>query len=493
MNPMFLCDAYKLGHMSQYPAGTTHVYSNFTARSFRFLREYCPVDKMVWFGLQGVLKEMEENWQKDFFDQPIDDLIEEFRSQFGHFVEADWKGYQNFRDLHTLGYLPLIIKALPEGAQLKEGVPALTIENTEGKFFWLTNFIETYLSSELWKMSTNATIAKYYREAFIDAANKTGSPQEFTPWQGHDFSYRGMSGTNDAAKSGAAHLLSFLGSDTLPALAYLGKYYGAKGTFIGGSVPATEHSVMCAGGKETEISTYRRLITETYPSGVVSIVSDTWDFWNVVTNLATELKDDILNRKPDAIGLCKVVFRPDSGNPADIICGDPKAPVGSPARKGAIKCLWEIFGGTITSTGHRLLDSHVGLIYGDSITPRLCKEILRRLEEKGFASANIVLGIGSFTYQYSTRDTLGFAMKATNVTVNGVDVAIFKDPATDTGKTKKSAKGRLAVVLDRDGQYELIDQQVGVVPGDQLEVVFNGKCIGKETLEAIRARVIDTM
>ena len=170
---------------------------------------------------------------------------------------------------------------------------------------------------------------------------------------------------------------------------------------------------MCMGGLDDEIGTFRRLITELYPTGIVSIVSDTWDFWRVVTEYASLLKDTILSRPGDPMGFAKVVFRPDSGDPVKVIAGDPDAPVGSPEYKGAVECLWDIFGGTITATGHKLLDSHVGVIYGDSITLARAAAILEALHQKGFASANIVFGIGSFTYQMCTRDNFGMAVKAT--------------------------------------------------------------------------------
>jgi nicotinamide phosphoribosyltransferase len=245
---------------------------------------------------------------------------------------------------------------------------------------------------------------------------------------------------------------------------------------------------MCAGGKDTELETYRRLITEIYPSGIVSIVSDTWDFWNAVTNIASELKEEIISRKPDALGFAKVVFRPDSGNPLFVICGNPEAPEGSPEYKGAVQCLWEIFGGTTTSTGHKLLSQNVGLIYGDSITPQLCEEILKTLHSKGFASANLVFGIGSYTYQYNTRDTLGFAMKATLIERNGVRIPIFKDPVTDTSKTKKSAKGLLAV-QDQDGELVLLDNLDERPDNDQLQTVFIDGTLVTESIELIRTRL----
>jgi nicotinamide phosphoribosyltransferase len=220
---------------------------------------------------------------------------------------------------------------------------------------------------------------------------------------------------------------------------------------VGVSVPATEHSVMCMGMEDNELETFRRLIEDVYPTGIVSIVADTWDFWEVVTGYMPLLKDIIMKRDG------KVVLRPDSGNPVHIICGDPDAEPGSPQFKGAVECLWDVFGGTETRTGYKLLDSHIGLIYGDSITLERAQQILYLLQYKGFASGNIVLGIGSFTYQFVTRDTFGFAMKATSGVVNGERRAIFKNPKTDSG-IKKSAKGLLRVESE-NGTLVLYDEQ----------------------------------
>jgi nicotinamide phosphoribosyltransferase len=245
---------------------------------------------------------------------------------------------------------------------------------------------------------------------------------------------------------------------------------------------------MCAGGKESEIETFRRLLV-TYQSGVVSIVSDTWDFWNVITNTAAELKEEILARVPDQFGLAKTVFRPDSGDPVKIICGDAEAEVGSPEYKGAVECLWDIFGGTTNDKGFRTLNQRVGLIYGDSITPARCEAILALLMEKGFASDNIVFGIGSYTFQYVTRDSLGFAMKATYVVIDNVGQAIFKDPKTDSG-TKKSAKGLLQVAFE-NGNYVLHnDVSEFEEQGGAFVTVFeNGSILVNDSFEDIRARL----
>ena len=486
-------DSYKLGHGEMYPEGTTKVYSNFTPRSmshFNVPDEYKADKKIVWFGLQGFLHELNAVWRETFFDLPEDEVCSEFLELVAPFVGPNGFNIERIRELHRIGYLPLEIKSLPEGSRVPIGVPVLTVTNTVASAFWLPNFLETWLSSELWKSSTSATMARVYRKIIDSYADLTGGSKEFVTWQGHDFSIRGMSGIADAAKSGAGHLLSFTGTDNLPAVKYVNDYYNGKSTFVGGSVPASEHSVMSSSSRDAELDTYRYILSK-YPSGVVSLVSDTYDFFQVITTYATILKDDILNRVPDSLGLAKVVFRPDSGDPVKIITGDPDAPVGSPEHKGAVECLWEIFGGTVNDKGYKTLNQRVGLIYGDSITVLRCEAILVKLAAKGFASDNIVFGIGSYTYQFATRDSLGFAMKATHRVTNGEGVAIFKDPKTDSG-TKKSAKGLLCVHRSPlSGDYILVDGVTveGERNGELKTVFLNGEILVNDSIETIRARV----
>jgi len=316
-------------------------------------------------------------------------------------------------------------------------------------------------------------------------AIKTGTSLDFIPFQCHDFSFRGLSGIQDAIISGAGHLTSFCGTDTVLAIDLLENYYNANAEqeIIGTSVPATEHSVMAMGMQEEELETFRRLIEDLYPRGIISVVSDTWDFWKVITEYTVTLKDKILARDG------KLVIRPDSGDPVKIICGDASYPQNTPEYKGAIECLWEIFGGTITHQGYKMLDSHMGLIYGDSITLDRAYNILKQLEMKGFASGIVVFGIGSYTYQYVTRDNFGFAMKATSGVVNGKRRDIFKNPKTDSG-TKKSAKGLLRVEQENN-TYILYEQQT---PEEEkqgaLEIIFdNGKLVKDYRLADIRQRI----
>lgn len=491
INPLNAIDFYKADHRRQYPVGTEYVYANFTPRSSRLAKMLPDFDdKIVFFGLQGFIKHfLIETWNEGFFNQPKAKVVAAYKRRMDNSLGEGAVPVEHIEALHDLGYLPLKIKALEEGSRVNIKVPVLTIINTDPNFFWLTNYIETVLSAELWKSCTTASIAYEYKRLLTQYAEKTGAPLDFVAVQGHDFSSRGMSGIYDAAQSGVGHLTSFIGTDSVASIDYAEEYYNATGV-VGVSVPATEHSVMCMGSEESEIETFRRLICELYPAGVVSIVSDTWDFWRVITEFSVELKAEILKRQPNALGLAKVVFRPDSGNPVKIICGDPDAERDSPAYKGAVQCLWEIFGGTETAQGYKVLNERVGLIYGDSITLERAQNILKGLEAKGFASNNLVFGIGSYTYNYLTRDTFGFAVKATWGQVNGVGRELFKDPMTDSG-VKKSAKGLLRVEQTNNG-FELFDQQsfeqenMGV-----LQTVFeNGQLLRECSLDQIRERLV---
>lgn len=479
IQPIAFSDFYKTDHRRQYPDGTELVYSNFTPRGSRI----DGVDHVVVFGIQYFIKEfLIKRFNEGFFDVPKDVAVARYRRRLDNALGKNAVIMEHIEDLHDLGYLPVEIRAFEEGSLCPMRVPVLTIHNTHGKFFWITNFLETLLAAVIWGPITSATIAHTYRKLLDSYADKTSGIPEFVDWQGHDFSMRGMYGIEASCMSGAAHLLSFTGTDTIPAIDFLEEYYNANSDreLVGGSVPATEHSVMCVGGIEDEIGTFKRLITETYPSGIVSVVSDTWDFWKVMTEYLPNLRDEIMARDG------KVVIRPDSGDPIGIICGTQVIDGDTPERRGAIQILWDTFGGTVNSKGYKQLDSHVGLIYGDSITLERCEDICEGLEKRGFASTNVVFGIGSYTYQYNTRDTFGFAMKATYAEVNGKPINIWKDPVTDDG-LKKSAKGLLCV----DNAGNLIEEvSKEEAKTGLLKTVFVDGVLVKETsLSDIRLRL----
>ena len=479
IQPIVYSDFYKTDHRRQYPFGTTEVYSNLTPRGSRIQG----INEVVVFGIQYFIKEILINrFNEGFFNIPKAIAVKKYKRRLDNALGPDAVDMGHIEALHDLGYLPLRIKALPEGSRCPMRIPLLTIRNTNPEFFWLTNFVETMLCNTVWHPITSATIANQYRKILDGYAQKTSDIPEFVDWQGHDFSMRGLPGLEAAMVSGAGHLLSFTGTDTIPAIDFLEEYYGANSDneVIGGSVPATEHSVMCLGGEgESELETFRRLITKVYPSGVVSVVSDTWDYWKVLSEYLPKLKEDILARDG------KLVIRPDSGDPVKIICGD-KTSSNPLVREGSIAALWHIFGGTINSKGFKQLDPHIGLIYGESITIDRCTEICKQLEAKGFASTNVVYGIGSYTYQHVTRDTFGFAMKATYGVVNGKVKNIYKDPVTDDG-LKKSAKGLLRVNEDYTLSEEVTpeEEETGLLK----EVFLDGKLTNEQTLAQIRGRL----
>jgi len=493
MNPLLLTDGYKTGHHQQYPKGTTLVYSNFTPRSNKYAPKGC--DQLVSFGQQLIVKQIHDAFANEFFNRPKDEVCGEMKQELSMYLNTDYD-VSHFEALHDLGYLPIHIKAIEEGTLVSMKIPVLTIYNTHPDFFWVTNYLETIISNLLWKPMTSATIAYQYRKVLTKWQEKTDAEKAwFVDWQGHDFSMRGMDSVDAVISSGLGHLTSFSGSDSLPAIFGARKFYNETG-FVAGSVNATEHSVMCAGSKEDEVGTFRNLM-ETYPTGILSIVSDTWDLWKVCTEHLVTLKEEILARDG------KVVIRPDSGDPVDILCGTQifedmdhyndyeldRESILSPEEKGVIELLWDVFGGTVNEQGYKVLDQHIGAIYGDSITIDRANEICARLAAKGFASTNVVLGIGSFTYQYNTRDTFGFAMKATYVEVDGVGREIFKDPITDDG-TKKSATGLLSV-HNHDGEYVLIDHctWAGEQIGSLQTIYKDGKFENATTLTEIRERL----
>ena len=515
-----LLDSYKSSHRKQYSPNTEVVYSTWTPRKSR----ESDINKVVVFGIQAFIQDyLVELFNQTFFYRKKEDVIpvikEIMQNYTGDSDTSHWEA------LHDLGYLPLEIRALPEGTLCPIRVPMATIENTKPEFYWLTNFIETIFSTEVWKPMTSATIALQYRKILDSYAEKTCDNNDHVDYQGHDFSLRGMAGVDAGLSSGAGHLVSFKGSDTIPAVFWIEKYYQTKNIngSVATSIPATEHSVAETNiieleeqfknsedpRLEAERAYLGRLLNDVYPSGFFSYVSDTYNLWDVCTKVLPSHKDKIMSRDG------RVVVRPDSGDPVDILCGyntktffDDYGGIDKPVRlrdesdtpyyneinKGVIELLWETFGGTVNSKGYKVLDSHIGCLYGDAITLERAKEICERLEKKGFASSNVVLGIGSYTYNMNTRDTFGFALKTTYGVVNGKELLLYKDPITDDG-TKKSQKGRVIVLRDENGDLTYIDNlyksewEKRVNNGeDELRTVFkDGKVMNTQSFDMVRA------
>lgn len=521
--PALLCDFYKISHRAQYPTGTEVIYSTLTPRTNKYAPKVDgkPIDQVVVLGFQYLIKKyLIDFFNDNFFNVPIEQVLNQYKTFIKNTLGVEDNG-DHLKELHELGYLPLRIKAIPEGEAVGIKVPVMTIENTHHKFYWLTNYFETLISCTTWQPMTSASISLAYRKIFEKYSEETCDNNNHIMFQGHDFSMRGMSSLESAELSGLGHLVSFVGTDTIPAITAAEKYYKADG-LVGTSIPATEHSVMSSHGLDDK-KTFEFLL-DLYSTGFLSVVSDTYDFWNVVENVLPSLKDKILNREG------KLVIRPDSGDPVEIICGvdlseafnfnslkeafnyyvnspvfgpkycvinediylvtstnifEPsfKLVTNEPYVKGLIQCLYETFGGYINDKGYKVLDPHIGAIYGDSITLERAEQILSRLKEKGFASSNIVLGIGSYTYQMNTRDTFGFAIKATSAIINGKEVPIFKDPKTDSGM-KKSQKGRVKVL---NSETFVDNLSKGQDEGGKLELVFeNGQLVKEYSFDDVR-------
>lgn len=474
LNPLLLTDVYKMSHMRCYAPGTTKVYSYLQARSNKAF------DKMVFFGLQYYLK-------KYLLYQLKPHMADEFiRVCTAILGDCPPDVQEKINALCELGYWPVEIRAVEEGSVIPVKNVLMTITNTHPDFYWCVGFIESLLL-KVWYTCTVATHSYHYREVVEQYFDWTVDDEQrfLIPFMVHDFGYRGDSSEEGAAISGVAHLCSFTGSDTVPAYNCSRDYYysGLDQDTVMASVPASEHSVMCSFGKEDELAAFENMLDK-YPSGIVSIVSDTFDVYRVLTEFAEKLKDRILSRDG------KVVFRPDSGNPEFIICGDPNAPIGTNEWKGAVRLLDEMFGSTVNLKGYRVLNQKVGLIYGDGMYLERYQRTLGRLQEMGYAASNLVIGVGGILRNHS-RDTLGFAIKATYVEVNGESRDIEKDPVTDKGK--RSHKGLMALIHD-GSEYNTLDRISPAIyphPEDTLRVVYrDGGLFGQiEALKEIRERI----
>lgn len=465
-NVLLCTDVYKMGHMVQYPKGTNKVYSYLIARSDK------KIPYTVFFGLQYYL----ENYLSQKITQEMVNEFLEYRAMIlGSNPEEI---IQKMNALAQLGYLPLKIKAVEEGTVMPVKNVLLTVTNTHDDFAWVVGFVES-LILKVWNTITVAGYSMKLRKLCEDMATATCDNNLHVDWQVHDFGYRGCSSEETAALSGAAHLINFRGTDTVPAVKLLKETYKGSG-LIGASVPASEHSVMCAFGQENEMEAFQNMLDQN-PSGIVSIVSDTYNLWNVLQNFAVQLKPQIEAREG------KVVFRPDSGNPEYIICGDPNAPAGSPEALGAIRILDQVFGSTTNEKGFKVLNPKVGLIYGDGMYFDRFEKILKNLMEMGYASSNLVVGVGGLLLQSHSRDDQGFAIKATYCEVDGQPREIVKDPITDPGK--KSHKGMLSLGLE-NGVYTTFDQCDAYEENlGQLKTVFeNGVILNRFTLEQIRQK-----
>jgi nicotinamide phosphoribosyltransferase len=472
-NLLLMTDVYKLGHMRQYKPGTTKVYSYLCARSNK------KYDDALFFGLQHYL---------NVLSTPITEADgEEFLSYYtmilGSQAPADIA--EKISALVKLGYLPLEIKAVPEGTIIDNKNVLATVTNTLPEFYWVVGFVESLLL-KVWAPTTVATKSLQFKRLVKKFTDETSDSDFLLPFLVHDFGYRGVSSEETAELCGAGHLVNFFGSDTVPAVKFLKEVYKGEG-IIGASVAATEHSVQCSFGPTLEgQKDYVNHNLDLNPTGLMSMVSDGYDYFNqMLTQVLTDpaIKKRILERDG------KYVVRPDSGDPKKILCGDPEAPVDSPEYKGTFRILDEEFGSTVNSKGYKELNPKIGVIYGDGMYYERYVDILETMKAMGYANTNLVVGIGGLLLQQHNRDDLGFAFKATYAEIDGVGTELYKDPATDPGK--KSHKGLMALFQDvENGKFYTLDQATSFQETlGQLVTVFKNGIVTKEyTLQEIRER-----
>ena len=475
---LLLSDTYKQVHDRMYPDGLTQLVSYWTPRKSMFKH----IDRMVFFGLQEFISKYLVEAFNEFFNTDWSIVGMEYVAYMDTQIGRKNYDIQKIHDLHELGYVPLHIRALPEGTLVDMGVPCIEIINTHPDFAWLVQWIECILQVELWKMCCHATIgheyfkvAKYYYDKTTDGADPEMAMA--------DFGMRGMSCLDESVRASASWLLSFNKTSTIPALKYLDYYYDCEKCEekIGIGAVSTEHSVMGANYAVDgdEITFIKKLLTELYPDTSFSMVSDTYDYWNLVDNLLPQCREEIMNHNG------KLLIRPDSGDIVEISVK-------------TVQKLWDMFGGSVNEKGYKELDPHIGIIYGDGCTLDRVKEIWRHLEELGFAANCITFGVGAFCFTalnedgkmvVLTRDTFGIAMKATYGVINGKEYFIYKDPKTDTDHLKKSHKGCCRVYRE-DGRLKCEDELYGLSDDTLLQTVFyEGHVMKRETIEDIRKRL----
>ena len=412
MNPLLQTDSYKLTHHKQYPPKTEKVYSYLESRGGEH-------NSVVFFGLQYILQRYLTG--RRIYPADIDEADEFARLHFGsdHFNREGWEYIVN----EYKGRLPLRIKAVPEGTLVPVKNVLMTIENTDPNCFWLTNYVESMLL-KVWYPTTVASRSYHLRRTMEDVARKTGDIKN-VPFMLHDFGYRGVSSEESAQLGGAAHLLNFLGTDNLSAFHMLEYWYGKdwKNTkkLHGFSVPAAEHSTITSWDEENEVKAFENMLDQ-YPTGIVSVVSDSYDIMNAVNNLwGDKLKEKVLAR--DGV----LVIRPDSGDPLRNLMH-------------VLPALGKAFGTTENAKGYKVLNPKVRVIQGDGVNPNSIKEILMAMAGQGWSSDNLVFGMGGKLLQGVNRDTYRFAIKCSAIRRDGEWHDVYK-----TSEGKESKRGRLAL------------------------------------------------
>lgn len=483
INPMLLIDFYKAVHAEMLPTKITKSVSYFTPRMSR-VRMW---NKVVMFGLQGFVKTyLIDYFNERFFERPIDEVISEYERIMDASLGKGVYGLQKIKDLHTLGYLPIEIWALPEGTKVPMHVPMFCITNTHDDFAWLPQALESLISAEAWHPMLAATVGSTYRDIVNKFYDETCDDSVSRNKALGSFDFRGEECTDSAIKAAAGWCLSFVNTATVPVIPYLEKLYNCDCTkeSVAFGSPSTEHAVMCSNYAVDgdEITLLKRLLTEIYPDTSFSAVLDSYDYWNVIDNVLPQIKPEIM-----AHNGC-MLMRGDSGDCIEVVT------------KTVFK-LWDEFGGTINSKGYKVLDPHVKAIYGDSITIQRCERIYEILKDNGFAASNVALGVGSFSFQCVeedgilkpfTRDTFSSCIKATYCEIDHKPYPIFKNPKE--GGFKKSQKGCCLVYKNDNGELCYKDEytwkEVSCNSKQELKAIFrNSELLIDDSLANIRNRL----
>lgn len=483
INPMLLIDFYKAVHAEMLPTKITKSVSYFTPRMSR-VRMW---NKVVMFGLQGFVKTyLIDYFNERFFERPIDEVISEYERIMDASLGKGVYGLQKIKDLHTLGYLPIEIWALPEGTKVPMHVPMFCITNTHDDFAWLPQALESLISAEAWHPMLVATVGATYRDIVNKFYDETCDDSVSRNKALGSFDFRGEECTDSAIKAAAGWCLSFVNTATVPVIPYLEKLYNCDCTKepVAFGSPSTEHAVMCSNYAVDgdEVTLLKRLLTEIYPDTSFSAVLDSYDYWNVIDNVLPQIKPEIM-----AHNGC-MLMRGDSGDCIEVVT------------KTVFK-LWDEFGGTINSKGYKVLDPHVKVIYGDSITIQRCERIYEILKDNSFAASNVALGVGSFSFQCVeedgilkpfTRDTFSSCIKATYCEIDHKPYPIFKNPKE--GGFKKSQKGCCLVYKNDNGELCYKDEytwkEVSCNSKQELKAIFrNSELLIDDSLANIRNRL----
>ncbi len=457
-NIILMSDSYKYTHWKQYPANTTKVFSFFESRGGRY-------PEIAFFGLQYFIKRYLTG--KVVTKKKIKQAKRIIGAHLGDPTFFNEEGWLHILCEHD-GHLPVEIRAVPEGTVVPISNVMMTIVNTDPAVPWLTNFLETLLS-QVWYSATVATQSREMKKTILRYLDETGTPEDIG-FKLHDFGYRGSTSPESAAIGGAAHLVNFLGTDTVAGIEMAMGYYDAV-EMPGFSVPATEHSTMTSWGQEQEVSAYRNVL-EQYPTGIVSVVSDSYDIFKACSDhWGKTLKDEVLER--DGV----LVVRPDSGEPVEVLMK-------------IFPILGDAFGTEINDKGYKLLNPKVRVIQGDGIDHAMLESILAAMKDAGWSADNITFGSGGGLLQKVNRDTQKFAIKCSAALVDGAWRDVIKDPITDPGK--KSKKGRLALVLNK-GEYKTVNFGTEHESNLLVPVFRNGEILKEYTFEEVRARAEVTL